>query len=256
MKDIIYYHRAYRKAAVSGKGILLEFLFVPLPLLIIIFFLYPDITFFMNQFAKAILESALPSSHIKMLEKPHMLSTVHIVSLPGKYPSPLLSFLLFLVSLLCIYLLPKTIFPTPVRAWAIFVSSINLISSVFFIITPFIFPYNIEDFSELYVKTEVGIWFFVPVIMGIASLLLPTNTISKLSITTLTLLYSIIFGILRYTIFLYILKTLSYLFMPLLFFAFGPLMDFTYMVGIYSLYSSIIAIKRNKRTELGIWRWS
>jgi hypothetical protein len=141
-------------------------------------------------------------------------------------------------------------------AWIIFISSINLISSIFFMLTPSIFPYDMENFSELYVKTEVAIWFFVPVVMGITLLLLPSSIISMFSIAVLTLLYSIVFGILRYIVFLYVLKMFSYIFMPLLFFAFGHFMDFTYMVGIYALYSSVIARKMNNRVEVGAWKWS
>lgn len=255
-KGSIFYHRAYRKIPIAGKYIIFESLFLIFPLLIAVLFLYPEITLLMNRFASAVLTSSIPSADIKMLEKPYILSEVRILSIPGKYPSPLLSLLLFLFSLSSILLLPKTRISRPIAAWIIFVSSINLLSALFFILEPFMFPYNIMDFSEFYVKTEVSIWLFVPIVMAMTLLPLPSNIFSKFFITTITLLYSITFGIMRYTFFLYILREFSYIFMPVLFFSFGPLMDFTYIVGIYSLYCSIIAKKRNNRIETGFWKWS
>ncbi len=256
MKDIIFYHRAYRRASIRGKYLFLEFIFLLLPLLITILFLYPEITFLINRFAKSILLSSLPTADIEIIRKSYMFSSVYILGLNGKYPSVMLSFSLFLFSLLSISLTPMTKIPRPIVAWVIFVSSINLISSIFFVLSPSIFPYDIENFSEFYIKTEVSIWLFVPILMGTTLLFIPSNILVRFSIVALTLLYSVVFGTLRYAVFLYILKKFSYIFMPLLFFAFGPLMDFTYMVGIYSLYCSIIARKRNNRAEIGVWRWS
>lgn len=256
MKDIIFYHRAYRRASIRGKNLFLESIFLLLPLLITILFLYPEITFLINRFAKSILLSSLPTANIEIIRKSYMFSNVYILGLHGKYPSVMLSFSLFLFSLLSISLTPMTKIPRPIVAWVIFVSSINLISSIFFVLSPSIFPYDIENFSEFYIKTEVSIWLFVPILMGTTLLFIPSNILVRFSIVVLTLLYSVVFGTLRYAVFLYILKKFSYIFMPLLFFAFGPLMDFTYMVGIYSLYCSIIARKRNNRAEIGPWRWS
>lgn len=256
MKDIIFYHRAYRRASIRGKNLFLESIFLLLPLLITILFLYPEITFLINRFAKSILLSSLPNADIEIIRKSYMFSNVYILGLHGKYPSVMLSFSLFLFSLLSISLTPMTKIPRPIVAWVIFVSSINLISSIFFVLSPSIFPYDIENFSEFYIKTEVSIWLFVPILMGTTLLFIPSNILVRFSIVVLTLLYSVVFGTLRYAVFLYILKKFSYIFMPLLFFAFGPLMDFTYMVGIYSLYCSIIARKSNNRAEIGPWRWS
>jgi len=256
MKDTIFYHRAYRRIPIRGKNLFVESISLMLPLLIAILFLYPEITFLINRFAKSILLSSLPGADIEIVRKPYIFSGVYILGLRGEYPSLMLSFSLFLFSLLGISLTPRTRIPRPIVAWVIFVSSINLISSIFFILSPSIFPYDIEDFSEFYIKTEVSIWLVVPILMGTTLLFIPSNIIARFSIVALTLLYSVVFGALRYAVFLYILKKFSYIFMPLLFFAFGPLMDFTYMVGIYSLYCSTIARKRNNRAEVGPWRWS
>jgi hypothetical protein len=99
---------------------------------------------------------------------------------------------------------------------------------------PSAFPYSMLKFSELYITTEVGMWFFVPVIMGVALLPIPAGIGSKWLIMVVTILYSIVFGIVRYVVFLFVIVKFSYIFMPVLYFCFGPLVDFVYIVGIYS----------------------
>lgn len=254
LKSTIYYHRAYRKISNPGRLVVLKFLLITLPLIIAIFFLYPKLTYIMSNFAEYTLLSSFSSDSIEMLEKPYMLSNVYMLDFPTTYPSPLFSFILFLFSVLTIVLIPKTKMPKPIALWIIYISFINLISSVFFILVPSIFPYDTKQFSELYVLTEVNMWFFVPVIMGMALLPLPSNTFSKFVVTVLALTYSVIFGVVRYAVFLYIIAKFSFLFMPVLFFSFGPLMDFFYVVSIYSLYVSILSKKAGR--DLKAWKWS
>ena len=174
--------------------------------------------------------------------------------MPGKFPSPVFSFLLFLVSLAVIFNLNKTRLIKPVVIWGIYVSIINFISAAFFILWPDLFPYGIGTFSELYMKAQVVIWLFVPLLMGAALSSLPSNVFSKIGVTAFTLVYSLIFSAVRYVVFIYVLAKFSFVFMPVMFFVFGPLMDFVYMVSIYSIYVSSFAHKIGK--DLRIWKWS
>jgi hypothetical protein len=96
-------------------------------------------------------------------------------------------------------------------------------------------------------------WFFVPVIMELAILPIPSSIFSKGIIIFLTVLYSILFGIVRYIVFLFVIAKFSYIFMPVLYFSFGPLVDFVYIVGIYSLYVSKVAERITK--DFRIWKW-
>lgn len=206
----------------------------------------------MNDFAKDILSPYLSVSDINILQK-SFVNTVYIIDMPGRYPSMIFSVSLLVVSLLIIFLVSKTKLPSPIVIWIIYSSLINLVSSVVFILRPEIFPYIIAEFSELYIKTEVIIWLFIPLLMGMAFSPLPSNIFTKTSVVVLTVIYSMVLGILRYVAFLYILTKFSYIFMAILFFAFGPLMDFIYIVGLYSLYVSNYASKIGK--DLRIWKW-
>jgi hypothetical protein len=130
---------------------------------------------------------------------------------------------------------------------------IHTVSSLYFLLFPAYFPYTGSDYSQLYMLQEVGIWFFMPVIMGLAILPMPASILYKAGIMLLIYLYSLLFGLVRYIVFLMIISKISMIYMAVLFFALGPLIDFLYSVGIYSLYVNKIA--RRLAEDFSIWRW-
>jgi hypothetical protein len=103
-------------------------------------------------------------------------------------------------------------------------------------------------------KTEISIWLFVPVILEASLLPLPSSKITKFMTILFSLLYAIAFGVVRYVLFAEILVRFSYIFMAVLFFCFGPFIDFIVVVGVYSFYVSLISKKINQ--DLGVWNWS
>jgi len=136
----------------------------------------------------------------------------------------------------------------------LYLAAINLVSSLFFVLSIAEFPYSALIFSELYVKSEISIWLFIPFILGLAILLLPASIFPKMMLIILTLLYSIIVGTLRYILFLYIISKFSILYMALLYFAFGPLIDFIYIVGIFAYYNARLA--KSLQASNTAWKWS
>lgn len=122
-----------------------------------------------------------------------------------------------------------------------------------FTFIPEYFPYDATEYSSLYIKQQVGIYFFVPIIIGIAVCMLPINFVKSWITIAFCAVYSFIFGIVRYITFMFILSKVSLMYMASLFFSFGPFIDFLYLVCIYSLLASSTAdkLKRNK----GVWRW-
>jgi hypothetical protein len=102
-------------------------------------------------------------------------------------------------------------------------------------------------------NTQIGVWIFIPIIMGIALIPIPSSFLTKFLIVFLTLSYSIIFGSIRYAFFMHTLLNFSYIFSAPLYFIFGPFIDFSYVVGTYSFYVGIIAKKLQKTEEA--WKW-
>jgi len=253
-KSIIYYHRAYRKLpGINRFYFIFELLFLILFFDIIILLIYPQATYLTSHIAKRVLSFVMPPNTLEILKRPYLVGDIYIINRLGKYPGALLLLVTAIVSALTAFVAPRLkIIPKSIGIWIGFVCGIMLVSSIFFMYVPDKFPYNIGRFSELYMKTQVSIWLIIPFVLAIALTPLPSNIIVKSSITTFVLMYSLLFGCVRYIVFFYILTKHTYLFMAL-FFAFGPLLDFVYIVGIYSLFVSFLAVKM--KGDLEKWQW-
>jgi len=253
-KTIIYYHRAYRKITSSGRVFTLEFLAITLPLVLLILLLYPLITERICLLAKDILSSYYPSGAIKLIKQAYLLGDITIIDSPETFPSFLTSFINLIVSLGLIIILPRVRKNKNIAIYLLYLAVINLVSSLFFILFSTHFPYPAVRFSDLYIKTEISMWLFIPVILGMAFLPLPSSIFPKLGLIIFTLIYSVIFGALRYIIFLFIIYKFSVIYMALLYFAFGPFIDFVYIVGIYCFYNTKLA--HNLKGKESVWKWS
>ncbi len=252
-KSIIYYHRAYRKFTGSSWILLLELVGLTLlPSLAILLF-YPCITKQMSLITQVILSSYYPTDTIKVIEKSFLLGNVSVVTIVAGYPEALTSLINFIVSTGLIILLPCVRKAKNIAIFVFFLAVVNLVSAMYFTLSLFEFPYTGMEFSEHYVKSEISMWLFIPFILGIALLPLPAPFLPKMVLIVLTLIYSFIVGTLRYAIFLFIISRCSVIYMALLFFAFGPLSDFVYIVGIYCFYASKLTQKL-KGSE-SVWKW-
>jgi len=253
-KSVILYHRSYRKISSSARPFVLQFFFIALPLSLTVAFLYPQITKGICLIAKAILTPYFRHDSLTIVSYPYITGNASYVTLPDKFPSILLSLLNAIVSLLLLVLLPRVKYFKPLVIFCIVVTFIMFLSSVFFIFIPDQFPYQASDYSDLYIKQQISIWFFVPVIMGLAVLPLPASLPSKVITMLATLAYSLIFGAVRYVVFLFIIGKASLLYMAILFFVLGPLVDFVYIVGIYCIYAARLAKKI--KGNFTLWKWS
>ncbi len=253
-KSVILYHRSYRKVPGSAKMFFLQFFIIALPLSLIIVFWYPEITHTVCRIADAMLAPFFPPDTIRTLHLPYVIGDAFLLDLPSKYPSLVFSVINALVSLFFLVFLPTVKSSKHIFIFLIVVAFINFVSSLFFTFVPYRFPYETVDYSELYIKQQISIWFFVPIIMGLAVLPLPSSLASKCITMLVTFCYSLIFGTLRYAVFLFILTKASLLYMAVLFFVLGPLVDFVYIVGIYSVHVTRLAKKM--KGDFASWKWS
>ncbi|MGA2091574.1 MAG: hypothetical protein ABSH12_08985, partial [Endomicrobiales bacterium] len=175
--------------------------------------------------------------------------------LMGSYPTPMYCVGLSMVSIIGIVILMNIDYlPRSVSVYVSFVLLITLISAVYFLVIPERFPYNIEKFSDLYIKTELGIWCSIPFILAMSLLILPSSLMERMTVIALTLLYSLVFGLVRYIVFLYILGHFSYVYMASMFIAFDPPLDTIYVVGMYSFYMSIVS--KHYQKDSNVWQCS
>ncbi|MDP8257135.1 MAG: hypothetical protein P9M14_15415 [Candidatus Alcyoniella australis] len=255
MKDQIFYHRAYKKLARTRLSNLLKFLILVIPIDLVIAVFYFRL---MRSFVGVVREILLRCGVYTQIETwpflPYVFRDVYLLDMAVVYPSRQFALINFGVSVLVVALLPRLrIIPRPLMVWVVFVALINTVSSAFFTLIPELFPYDIVLFSSLYMGTQLGMWLLIPLILAIALTPLPAHILEKLSIVVLTVIYSIAFGAVRYAAFLYVMYKSSVLYMAAMFFTFGPLFDFVYVVGIYSIYVSVMANRLQRHQE--IWRW-
>ena len=254
MRERVLYHRAYKKVEATDTSVLVRFFALVLLIDILIIKFHPDLTRAISSFCAYILKAAGYEPTIVLTDWALLYEKIYLTDLQATYPAPVLSAAVFFLSIMAMLILPRVKrIPKPIAIWLGFLCFINLVSATFFIFIPHLFPYSTLIFSDLYMKTEIGIWLFIPVLLGMALHPIPRGITEKFALILAVEIYSIAFAAVRYTVFLYIFRELSVLFMAVLFFAFGPLFDFVYVVGSYSVYTSWVAKKLSKRTER--WRW-
>lgn len=241
LKKQIQYSRTYRYIEMDKINVFLGVFLSIIPLCLLVLFYYPQITLFISQFTMKVL-SPIFHENVLAIESSDFLKwfgPVYYLSLPGRFPSIVFIWLNLLITLISLFLLSSVVKTRPL--------------TIFFTFIPEYFPYDATEYSSLYIKQQVGIYFFVPIIIGIAVCMLPINFVKSWITIAFCAVYSFIFGIVRYITFMFILSKVSLMYMASLFFSFGPFIDFLYLVCIYSLLASSTAdkLKRNK----GVWRW-
>ena len=132
---------------------------------------------------------------------------------------------------------------------------VHFVSCMFFLLGRDIFPYEVEDYSRLYVQQQVGIWITFLVLIGLVEGILGRGAVLyRVLIMFVILIYSFVFGTVRYGLFLWVLRQYSVLYMPVMFFSLGPFFDFLYFVMIYTI-SANYMIKRNDNKFRNDWAW-
>ena len=257
-KSIILFHRSYRKLPGSFLGFLLQFILFTLPFSIITFFYYPQFTTFICQIAEYVLEPYFTPDTVRIIGVEYIdfignISSISFLDLPGMVPAFTFSLMNALVCLVVLIILPRIDKAKPLIIFLIIVASIHMVSSLFFLFFPTSFPYVASDYSRLYMLQHVSIWFFVPIIMGLAIMPLPSSIPIKIFTMIITYINALVFGTIRYVVFLFILAKVSMIYMAILFFVLGPLIDFVYIVGIYSLHVNRLANKI--KGDFNLWKW-
>jgi len=249
----IYSHRSYRNMKnIKKKNLLFRALFVIIIFDSLILWLFPDITLLMNEFAGFILSPFY--DNIMIVSEPFIFGPVYLIDISSRFPTFNFSVLTALISfLIIVVMIWRTDKSEPFSIWIIFASIVLFISSLFFVFYGNYFPYPLRTFFDLYIKTVVAIWLIIPILITIAFIPLNMTFMSKFFVVLLALVYSIIFATTRYVAFIFILREYSSLFMAILYFIFGPFLDFIYIVGIYSYITSKVA--RKIKDKDSFWGW-
>lgn len=253
VKETVYYHRAYRKMPVPDKKVYILFIVLVVLIDVVLYLYLSELTRIMSQAVQFMLAPALPDRDVTLVTREFLWKTVTMVDLYGSFPTKEFCFFTALVSLILAIVIAKTRIPRPYVVTIVVLCAINTISAIFFYFVPHRFPYRMYDFAALYTETEILMCFLIPVLYLLAMYPLPSRLITKVGLVLLALCYSIIFTTFRYAVFLFLIAQYSYLFMAVLFFCFGVLLDMFFIVGIYAYHVSVLS--RRIKDDLRVWKW-
>lgn len=256
MKELIYYHRAYKKLARFRRGPAAAlFLAVAVMDFLVAWFHEPLLGRFVRVVARMLEACGIETTVTVWTFLPTWVTHMPVLDAPGAFPSQRFALTAFVIYVLIVAIMPhvKSV-PKAISIYIVFLALLNVASSGFFILAPQLFPYDVLDFSLLYMGTQFGIWLLLPVVMGMVLHPLPSPTAEKLLVILLSVVYATVFGAVRYASFLYLLNGITVLHMAAMFFALGPLIDFVYLVAIYAVYVNVVALRLRRRPE--IWLWS
>ena len=243
INEAIFYHRAFRHFEErSILSYIARFLLLTVPFVALMVYNASNISLFFSKAAHYMLLLKLGNESFITSQASSVFGVIYTLTFMGRYPTPAFSFATVVVCCAGMFALKKTkIIPGSISIYLIFILLVTVVSALFFTFFADRFPYSIENFSDFYMKTEFGVWLMAPVVLAISVLALPTDIVDQFLLITVTLLYSIIFGLVRYILFLYMLNKFSYLFMSTMFIAFDPPLDAIYIIGIYSLYVTVVS---------------
>lgn len=258
-KKKIYYARTYRRLRNDKLVSFVYVCLVMVPCLILYILNISNLSELMSWAAVKILAAYIPGIPIQIVESElPILGEINIVDLPTTYPD----FTTILINL-AILIVFFTVINTGVRRGrpvSIFLTIImltHLINCIYFIFGMNYFPYSAFQYSDLYMKQQIGLWMIFIILSGLVTGFLGTKgAVYKLSAFFGIMAYSFVFGFVRYIVFLYILEEWSILYMALMFFVLGPFFDFMYLVWIYGVFINKMGDVYNSASGREEWIWS
>lgn len=258
-KKNIYYARTYRRVQLNPAGSMVAACLLIIPVILCMITHLDDITLRMSEFGVRTLSRVIQPEYIDIAGTTYsVIDNISYIVLPTKAPTLFLcciNLAVCIVIMIFMRLLRRT--GRPLAIFMMFSLFIHIVSCIYFILAKEYFPYTVGMYSELYVKQQIGIWLIFIVLAGLLVTFMGRRRYLYRLITFAAIMsYSVVFGTIRYVIYLYILYRFSTLYMALLFFVVGPMYDFAYLVAIYAMYVNRnikdYAYGRNR----GVWKWS
>jgi|LGVF01.2.fsa_nt_gb hypothetical protein len=260
LKRKIHFSHTYRHLKVDVVTQTLYLVLFVLPCFILFLFFYTWITKWSSILIRNLLLVVIPPEQlwISFSEFLPYFGGVYFVCLPTAIPSVYFILVNLVVALILLWICCSgNRLGHPLSIFFTIAIMILIIACVFFLFASTYFPYTASIYSELYVKQQVGIWLSFIIIIGIVTGFLGIGGVVRRIITfVVTMLYSFVFGIIRYLVFMYIVSNVSSLYMASLFFSLGPFFDFLYLVYFYGIYVDKMINVYDSEKGRWMWLWS
>ena len=258
-KAQIYYPRTYRRFKEDYKNQWLFILLCVVPSLILLLAFYPQMTELLSRAVSYCLSEVIPAPllGVQTSEYIPLLGGVSFVELPSVAPTfPFCVANLLVTCGLLWFCFSAKRKGKPLAIFFSIMLLIHLIACIYFSFASDDFPYSASAYSELYMKQQVGIWLSFTVIAGFVTGFMNNGSIPARCLTFFgIMLYSLIFGSVRYLTFLYIIYMASSLYMPVMFFSLGPFFDFLYLVFFYGVFIKYVVHRVNTGERRSVWKW-
>lgn len=258
-KKQIYYSRTYRRLHLFGGKEILIVATMVIPILVLFFVFLSNLTMSMSWVAVKVMSAEFEGilAQIIQLDLP-VFGEIHIVEMPTVYPDKL-HILINIIIMAALFLILGSgkRKGKPLAIFFMIVLVFHTINCIFLLFASNYFPYTSYQYSHLYVVQQIGIWLIFIILSGmvIGGMGRKGVLIKYLAFGGI-MAYSVVFGIVRYILFLYILQKFSVLYMALMFFVLGPFVDFLYLVGIYALFANKMGDIYSRPDGREEWLWS
>ena len=258
-KKVIYYARTYRRIRASRTKCFLYICILILPMLLLLWLHLDDLTRWICEATQYVFREFCPDISTSILTRDFaLLGKVSYLSAGTVYPESRMCLLNGAVSLAAIILIGNLPWKgRPMAIYLILNAGIHLISSLWFLFAGDSFPFTLTRYSELYMVQETGIWIVFLVMTGVVTGIIGDRGFPEKFFTVLCVMaYSVVFGTVRYIVFLYLLYRCSVLYMTLFYFTLGPMFDFVYLVMIYAFFVNRMIRVYESQSGKEAWKWS
>lgn len=258
-KKDIYYARTYRRLKLNIRENTIFTLLLIVPTLILLILSIDDITGALAQITSGILSNVIPEEHITISGTNYsLLNTIYYVELPTTLPAThviWINLAICLVMFITFKLMKVT--GRPMAIYFLFSIFTHTVNCIYFLFAAKYFPYTLGEYSSLYLMQQVGVWITFCILGGLVVGYLGDKGYGyKLWTFICIMLYSLVFGAIRYIVYLFVLYKFSVLYMAMMFFVVGPMFDFSYFVAIYAAFVNK-SIKEYESGDMkGEWEWS
>jgi hypothetical protein len=170
---------------------------------------------------------------------------------PMTYQAAWLWFAVFLVAARVFFVTSKI--SPPLRLMCSFVGVTISLSALYMLFFGHL-GFEGEAFSILYVRTSVIVWLLSPIMVGLLGLTMPFTSWERLALVSLCWTSIFVLSAVRYALFVWALTQFGSVLMPSLYLFLGPVLDFVYLMSIFSLFLVPLG-RRLDRGERSSWAW-
>ena len=257
-KNQINYSRDYRYLGKGRMSCFVQFFLIIMPVFYVYLVNYDRITYFIakytNEFVGFFIEQ---NTNIIRTNYFKNYGNVYYVTVENKNPSLkllLISLIITLVGILILSLINTK--KNPIMFFLLVALYIQLFSTIYFMVFPNKFPYDVVDYSRIYIKYQIVVWMLIMLVFWFTTSLIGRMLWYRILNFIGLILVEGVFGAVRYVLYLVILAKYSCLFMAVLYFAFGFLWDIIIMVAFYTSYVKKAGTKLSVKVGGKLWKWS